>query len=421
MAAVDGARRKQFCGPVPRQILRRAYGLLPRSARRRAADALIRLKVPSAEAAQVPPSDGRVTVAGLFSSPTGIGEGARLCAERLAEIGYRVGAVDLTADIGADGGLAFAHPGVAGGDIGGPLVVHLNPRAFQAALFHPFRATLGERKVIANWVWEAPDLPPSWCPAFRMAHEVWAPSPFVAEAVAKAGCRTPIRQVAYALRIPPEPRWDHAGGAGRGPTVLLVFAYESGFDRKNPIAGVEAFTRAFAPGDGATLIVKSRGRSVSGNPERRLAAAIAGRPDIVVRHGDLGQDAYDELLQSADVLLSLHRAEGFGLPLADAMLRGKPVVATAWSGNLAFMREDVACLVTARTCKLTDEKDAYRALDSVWADPDVDEAAAWLRRLTDPALRERIGRAARAHVIACVGRDSFAAAVRPSLGDPPAK
>jgi glycosyltransferase involved in cell wall biosynthesis len=355
------------------------------------------------------------TVAGLLSSASGIGEGSRLFAERLAAVGYKVGLIDVTSVTRQQGGVPFANPNVTNNDIGGPLLVHLNPPSFQVVLARHLRRHLPGRKVIGNWTWEAPDIPREWRVAFRLVHEVWVPSRFVAEALSRAGCQVPLRLVPYPVRLsvlpPPAPP------PAQNLTVLTILAFDSGFERKNPVAAVDAFRLAFGASSDATLVLKTRGRSATGDPEARLRAAIADSQNIRHVHGDLMPDEYVRLLASADVLLSLHRAEGFGIPCAEMMLLGKPVIATAWSGNLDFMSEESACLVPAQLVPLADSADAYKGLRSMWAEPSVTDAANWLRRLRDPALRSKIGRAARAHAAECLSHEAFARAVAPGLGE----
>jgi glycosyltransferase involved in cell wall biosynthesis len=374
----------------------------------------VRILVPTANRTAVQPTRGRVTVAGLLSSASGLGEGARLCAGRLAELGYVVGSIDLTPICGLPGGVPFAHPMVASHDVGGPLLIHLNPPVFQVVLARHLRRQLEGRMLIGYWAWEAPDVPVEWRAAFRLVHEIWVPSRFVADALSRAGCQVPPRVVPHPLRIPIVPAASNR--TSQDLKILTILAYDSGFERKNPIAAVDAFRSAFGVRRDVTLIIKTRGRSTTGEPEARLQAAIADSPNIRLVHGDLTPDEYAQLLDSADILLSLHRSEGFGIPCAEMMLRAKPVIATAWSGNLDFMSEDTACLVPARLIRLTDDHDAYRGLDSVWAEPSVTHAAAWLRRLCDPALRSKIGNAARMHAAECLSGGVFTNAVEPVLG-----
>ena len=115
-------------------------------------------------------------------------------------------------------------------------------------------------------------------------------------------------------------------------------------------------------------------------------------------------------------MLSLHRAEGFGLVLAEAMLLGKPVIATGWSGNMGFMDAASAATVGYRLVPVEDARQVYR--DSYWAEPDVADAAAHLRRLADDAeTRAAMGARGKALVTRRLSATPLADAVR-SLGLP---
>jgi glycosyltransferase involved in cell wall biosynthesis len=377
---------------------------VPLTWRHRLKEAVAGFNVPSAAVLAPGGSTRNITLLGHLTGPTGLGEGARLAADALADAGYTVGLIDVTheRDRAACGEPRQTRPQFVEGDIGGPLVVHLNPPDFQIVL-SSHRLSGRNRKLIAYWAWEASAVPSHWRRAFRLAHEIWVPSRFVAEVLRSAGCTVPLRVVHHPVR------GVAAGGHQRAAPstlrVLTVFAYDSGFDRKNPLAAVAAFRSAFGQRTDVQLVIKARGRSVSGIPERRLAAAVAGMPNVTMLKGTHSRAEYLDLLRDCDVLLSLHRAEGFGLVMAEAMLMGKPVVATAWSGNLDFMTDRSACLVPARLVRVSDEN--YRAVRANWAEPSVDVAAAWLTQLTDPALRQLIGEAAQAHAERQLGPAAF--------------
>src|SRR5262249_14658629 len=145
--------------------------------------------------------------------------------------------------------------------------------------------------------------------------------------------------------------------------------------------------------------------------------AVAAAPEnVFLLEGTLSSGDYAALLRRADVFLSLHRAEGFGIPLVEAMLLGKPVVATAWSSNMDFMTDEIGCLVPYDMIPVQDRRTAYKNATSQWADPRIGEAAAWLRRLEDPALRHSIGAASQQHVSRVYSLDAYGRAVAAALG-----
>lgn len=385
----------------------RSRGLIPAPLRRQIRFLLIRLLVPSAGRYAPEGDTRRITVAGLLTSPSGIGEGARLSAAALAELGFHVGLVDVTGRFGLPQGIPMPAPSatMSLGDAGGPLLLHLNPPEIQNALLQRLVSRRG-RKLIAYWAWELDTVSAVWREAFRLVHEIWVPTRFVADALRRSGATMPIRVVPHPVsvqRASPSPPRERSSRL----RVLTVFAYDSGFDRKNPIAAVEAFRMAFGDRTDVELIVKARGRSRSGEPERRFAAAIGDAANVRILGETFTREQYLDLLASADVVLSLHRSEGFGLVLAEAMLMGKPVVATAWSGNVDFMTAETACLVPATLIPAEDESDAYRTIEAHWADPSVPAAAEWLRRLEDPELRRSIGTAARQFAAASLGAEAF--------------
>src|SRR5262249_14120959 len=99
-----------------------------------------------------------------------------------------------------------------------------------------------------------------------------------------------------------------------------------------------------------------------------------------------------------DCLVSLHRSEGFGRFLAEAMWLGRPVIATAYSGNVDFMTSDVSCLVNYRLGPVAPHAYPFWQ-DPMWADPDLDEAAGCVTRLADdPGSGRRLGARASAHI-----------------------
>jgi glycosyltransferase involved in cell wall biosynthesis len=311
------------CFQEARRLVRRAT---PPRLRALLGNGAVRLGVPSAQPV-ARPCEMRLTILGPLGSPSGIGEGARLAAEAFADLGFAVGLIDVTPllQLPSGGPLLAERPSFTAGDIGGPLIVHLNPPHFQLALYR-LGLSGRTRPLIAAWAWELTEVPRLWHRAFRIPHEVWVPSRFVATALRASGCKTPVRVVPHPVstssRLAPI---EHQ--SRRGLRVLNCFAYDSSFDRKNPLAAVAAFRRAFGARQDVELIVKTQGPR-SDTCERALLTAVAGAENIRVMDRTIARADQRCLVRGADVTISLHRAEGFGLSLAEAMASGRPVIAT---------------------------------------------------------------------------------------------
>jgi len=203
---------------------------------------------------------------------------------------------------------------------------------------------------------------------------------------------TPVSLPADAPGAPPP------DGLPDGYRFLFAFDYLSVFERKNPIAVVEAFRRAFVPGSGAALIVKTLNHDYAPDAHQRLRAAAAGHPNVHLIERRLSRAERDGLMNAANCYVSLHRAEGFGYTLAEAMWLGKPVVATGYSGNLDFMTAENSYPVDYRLVPIGPGCDPYPA-DGVWADPDIAHAARLMREVFDHP-EERARRGARAAAVA---------------------
>lgn len=231
---------------------------------------------------------------------------------------------------------------------------------------------------IGYWAWELPDPPRGWKRYQGLVSEIWTPSTFSAESLRRL-FDVPVYVVPH--RVAPEPRRI------RDPdsifTVLTMADSRSSFDRKNPIGAISAFRRAFGERSDVRLIVKLIGRS---SEVSELMSAVGGAPNIEFLTDTLGLDELRALFRRADVLLSLHRAEGFGLPILEAMAHGTPAVATGWSGNLDFMSAHDGILVPYRLVDVRDRAGVYRHR-SQWADPDIDYAATALRELANDPVR----------------------------------
>ena len=400
--------------PVRRSAIRRLWQRLPQNTRRQIMFDIGRLLAPHPDRA--PRGGWPLGIAGLFSTASGLGEGARLAYAALEAAGRMPSAFDLSA---AFGQTEMAAPSMRELEsaTGGSLVVHHNGPYIPHALWALGRAQVRGRRIIGYWAWELPRLPEDWQGAFPFVHEIWVPSTFTRDAVA-AATDLPVHVVPHPLPdVSHTPNMRAVLGLPADALVVLnVFHLGSAFSRKNPIAAVTAFRRAFGDAPDRVLAIKLVDNGAAAWARRELADAIAGAPNIRIIDRMLPQPDMTGLMAACDIVISLHRSEGFGLVPAEAMRLGKPVIATGWSGNLEFMTPENSALVRYAMVPVSDPDQSFDGDGQSWADADVDHAAEWLRRLADSTeLRQRMGAAARADVARKLSPAGFARTVETLL------
>lgn len=242
----------------------------------------------------------------------------------------------------------------------------------------------GPGRRVGYWFWELETFPQRFHHAFTAVDEVWVASEFNRDAIA-ATTDKPVRVVPLPVHVPARQTAflrQHLGIPVDKIVFLVNFDYLSVIERKNPLGAIEAYRRAFGPDEGACLVVKSINGHHRPLDRERVRMAAAGRPDILMKEEYLTAIQMQALVELVDCMVSLHRAEGYGLNLVDAMSRSTPVVATGYSGNMSFMDGDSALLVPFATREVGPHAAPYDP-DSFWAEPDLDEAAGMLRRVLD--------------------------------------
>ncbi len=233
------------------------------------------------------------------------------------------------------------------------------------------------------WAWELEDFPESFAPAAKLLDEIWTISTFAQKSIEKA-VSTKVRTVKVPVPIPNSKTALRRKDLGIPEKTFLVtssFDFNSDIERKNPAGSIDAFLKAFPKPAGATLFLKSINGDMHTKKTKELQELAQGREDIVFLDGYLDHYQNKGLLELSDIYLSLHRAEGYGLNLADAMARKTAVIATNYSGNLDFMDEDSSVLVSFEKVAVTNY--AGVKVNSKWADPDIDFASRKLRELFD--------------------------------------
>lgn len=396
--------------------------LLPQGARAALAARLSRGK-PNPLTYPAPSLRLPLLTAGLLTSTSGIGETARLAFRALRSaypgaVAYDVsGALGHRDDQGTDGFTTAERPAADAS-----LLLCLNAPSHTLALDLLGTDLVRGRRVIGYWVWDLPSLPESWRAALPFLHEIWTPSHFVAAAVRKMTAETaptlPVRVVPYpagepAPSLPQDrARWkERLSLQDNAVLSFQAFSMDSNFTRKNPMATLAAHQKAFGDDPRHRLLFKVRKPEIFAGTFRQFAAACARRPNITLITENLTGSDMAALNDLADIIVSLHRAEGFGLVPAEAMARGKAVLATDYSGTHDFLCAATGMPVPYTLVPVQDPLGSYTLKDTVWAEADIDAAAAaWQRLGTDADLRARLGAAAKKAAPERFGKAAFLAA-----------
>ena len=354
-----------------------------------------------------------VTLVGYLRAELGVGQGARLLAEALdtTDIPYAT-LVNTTTASRQD----HAFEGTANE---GRRDFNVNIVCVNADQLPVFAGEVGPsffagRYTIGQWAWELEDFPEQFRGAFDLVDEVWAISEFTRAAIAAATSK-PVFAVPLPIvppRVPPSVDRTALGLPEDRTLFLFCFDLLSVLERKNPLGLVEAYTRAFEPDGGATLVLKVINGNLRVPDLERLKLAIADRPDILLIDRYLDTSTLAALMNVADCYVSLHRSEGFGITMAEAMALGKPVIATAYSGNLDFMTADTAYLVGWSEGAVPAGCSPYPQ-GARWAEPDLDDAARLMRYVHEhPGEAKDVGRRAQQSVATSHSTDQRARFVR---------
>lgn len=369
-------------------IIHDLWRLIPHRFRRSVFERAVLTTAPAASPIKVRPGpETQIIVAGVLQAPTGLGEAARGMVQALLAERRDVRIVDLTEAFRQEAvvplpDLPKPRPGP------GILIVFANPPMSSYAL-HAIGRPLADGKLkVGSWVWEYARVPERWGQHTQQYHVLATPTRLVDRAImATTGiksARLPYH-VAPRMTAPEHPRRLDQLRIGFIGDILAAAG------RKNPIAVVEAVGRAFAGRDDIVLDLIMRGA----RPGHPLIGVLEARARdfglaVTVDSRLLDTDQHWARLRSLDVFCSLHRAEGFGLNIAEAMAAGLPVVATQCPAVGDYLDAAVGCPVPWSAVP------AEPLLDDpnpgVWAEPDIDAAAAALKAIdADRAAAQALG------------------------------
>lgn len=321
-----------------------------------------------------------LNVIGHFCYPSGLRVSVQSIVGGLRDAGVDLSLRDMRTDVNDDP----HHVDYAGLEVHDTTLIHVQPEPFYAEVYR--RADIHERNPktyrIAYWYWEFDTIPDSWIAHSRGANEVWTATEFVAKGL-RDKLSVPVRTMFPGGQLAPYERRDksHFGLREESFTFLFTFHMVSVMERKNPLGLIRAFKQAFRPEEAVRLVLKTSFGDRHPAQIKELREAAAGA-NITIIDQVYSPDEVLSLMDACDAYVSLHRSEGLGLTMAEAMLMGKPVIATNFSGNVDFMDESNSLLVPYKLVKLGKPIPPYDA-DLEWAEPSEQHAAELMRRLYD--------------------------------------
>lgn len=369
------------------------------------------------------PSAFGINLFGYLTANLGLGVAARNTAHMLLANGIPTRLIDVNPGGGMQGqDLTFAEQIAASARMAShnTNLFHINPDQV-TYLLDPLkkRVVLGETLNVCVPFWELPHLPRLWEPPLRAMDAILAPTHFVEAAIASDIPGARCFHYPQAVHVPEGivPNRPAFGIDDDAFVFVMSFDVRSDIERKNPWGTIEAFHQAFPERSDVRLVIKANNVETIAGLGRHVdrLREVAADPRVSVVDRPMGYREVLSLYASGDALVSLHRSEGLGLSLLEAMSLGKPVIATGWSGNMDFMTSGNSCPVGFdMTDVVAGTQPAYgKGLSGTqqWAEPRVKEAAEWMRRLAEePELRGRIGSAAQ--------RDAHAITARYDSGEP---
>ena len=327
------------------------------------------------------PQTGRaldgLDVLGFFTSEHGVGEAARVLTSTLKSASIAVSTIDYT-DTESRREHAYTCDNASQYKV---LMASINSDQLSAAHTRISPSFFTDRYVIGQWFWELEDAPTWFAPAYPLVNELWAPTHFI-ENMLRANV-PPSIHVEYVPLPVHTPVIDASltrqrFGLDERFMFLFVFDFMSVMKRKNPLGLIEAFTSAFAEGEGPQLVIKGINGDKRPAEHAVLSEAVAQRSDITLINEYFTREETSTLISMANTYVSLHRSEGLGLTISEAMTLGVPVIATGYSGNMDFMRTGNSLLVPGTRVHVGDGAEGYSPTAS-WMEPDISQAAQYMR------------------------------------------
>lgn len=343
---------------------------------------------------QEPDPDFGVNLLGYLTSQLGLGEMGRIVHDTLEHAGIPIASVVEERSVSNKTGMR--EPVSLGSPRFPVTIFAVNADQTRLVLeSHPEASH--KRYRIGLWAWELEEFPEWQHDAFELVDEVWTVSEFARTAIAQHS-PVPVKTIPVPVRNT-EIAENRQRAQGEATRFLFAFDFNSVAARKNPIGAVGAFQRAFPSEGDARLSIKTINAELHPHAAEHLRVAVKddGRIELIERY--LKPEELDELYASSDCYLSLHRSEGFGLTVAEAMARAMPVISTDYSGPREFLDAETGWPIPYQLTTVGENCHPYQP-EAIWAEPDLDAAAEAMREIANnPAEAQRRGNAARERIL----------------------
>lgn len=356
-----------------------------------------------------------VNLIGNICAESGLGQSCRLVASALDKTGFPL-SIYKYEQLGAEGQGDHSWKNRLSKELPYDVnLIHINPHELGLAFIQQDASVWNYRYNIGYWLWELEEFPDEWIPCFQCLDEIWAPSEFICNSIRKK-TTLPVRCMPYYVDVHIGTIYErkHFGIPEDKFLYLMMYDQSSCMERKNPIGVLNAFKMAFEKeNENVGLVIKINNPT----PESRkqIRSVLDGYTNVYLIEETLSRDEVNSLTKCVDVVVSLHRAEGFGLVLAEAMLLGTPTVATNWSSNTEFMNENVACMVDYELITIEKDMPPFKA-GNRWADANLDQAAGYMKKLyEDKEYYEMIRKNAKEYAKEKLGMNQAAGRIRERL------
>lgn len=346
----------------------------------RASDAVPPDRLPQPAA----PGETQLTVVGYLQVASGVGEAGRQMLRTAWHAGFRASGMAIrppSLPVAVDEALA---PFISDAKAAGVQIFNINADQLPMVIHD-----LAEKLPKNSWravmpFWELGHFPDAWMPAFALVDEVWAPTRYVQSMLAHR-LNKPVLYMPPQLSFVPPPPAPRAQWGVPAQAFVFFFAFDllSYVERKNPQALLRAFREAFpSPGAGAEvcLVIKTLNEARADALGQALLAALRREPGVVLIDQLLSREQSLQLMGCCDAVVSLHRSEGLGLLVAEAMQLGLPVVATDYSATTELVSPHTGWPVACKLVPVPEGAYPYHQ-GQVWAEPDVVHAAWQMRQV----------------------------------------